>query len=93
MWLCPVDVRCQKSYRPDIMAPRRCNGGGPANEAQGRVAAAEGLVAMENTLYYGDNLDILKRYVKEESVDLIYLDPPFKSNQHNSYQILTCLGD
>jgi len=37
---------------------------------------------MENVLYYGDNLDILRRYVKDESVDLIYLDPPFKSNQN-----------
>ncbi len=37
---------------------------------------------MENVLYYGDNLDILRRYVKDESVDLIYLDPPFKSDQN-----------
>lgn len=35
----------------------------------------------ENTLYYGDNLDILKRYVKDETVDLVYLDPPFNSSQ------------
>jgi adenine specific DNA methylase Mod len=41
---------------------------------------------MENVLYYGDNLDILRRYVKDESVDLIYLDPPFKSNQN--YNVL-----
>jgi site-specific DNA-methyltransferase (adenine-specific) len=34
----------------------------------------------KNTLYYGDNLDILRRYVADESVDLIYLDPPFNSN-------------
>jgi site-specific DNA-methyltransferase (adenine-specific) len=34
----------------------------------------------DNVLYYGDNLDILKRYVKDESVDLVYLDPPFNSN-------------
>jgi DNA modification methylase len=34
----------------------------------------------QNTLYYGDNLDILRRYVADESVDLIYLDPPFNSN-------------
>jgi len=27
---------------------------------------------MENVLYYGDNLDILPRYIKDESVDLIY---------------------
>jgi site-specific DNA-methyltransferase (adenine-specific) len=34
------------------------------------------------TLYYGDNLDILQRYLKDESVDLVYLDPPFKSDQN-----------
>lgn len=28
-----------------------------------------------NTLYYGDNLDIMRRYIKDESVDLSYLDP------------------
>jgi site-specific DNA-methyltransferase (adenine-specific) len=33
-----------------------------------------------NRLYYGDNLDILRRYQADESVDLIYLDPPFNSN-------------
>jgi DNA modification methylase len=37
-------------------------------------------------LYYGDNLDILRRYVNDESVDLIYLDPPFNSAQ--DYNIL-----
>lgn len=39
-----------------------------------------------NTLYYGDNLDILRRYVADESIDLVYLDPPFKSNQ--DYNVL-----
>lgn len=34
-----------------------------------------------NTLYYGDNLDILRGYIPEESVDLIYLDPPFNSSR------------
>ena len=33
------------------------------------------------TLYYGDNLDILRRYLKDETVDLVYLDPPFNSAQ------------
>ena len=33
-----------------------------------------------NALYYGDNLDILRKYISDESVDLIYLDPPFNSN-------------
>jgi 16S rRNA G966 N2-methylase RsmD len=34
-----------------------------------------------NVLYYGDNLDILRRYVPDESVDLVYLDPPFNSQR------------
>lgn len=37
-------------------------------------------------LYYGDNLDVLKRHIKDETVDLVYLDPPFKSNR--DYNIL-----
>ena len=45
----------------------------------------------ENILYYGDNLDILRRYIKDESVDLIYLDPPFNSNA--TYNILFKEGD
>lgn len=40
----------------------------------------------ENVLYYGDNLDILRRYVKDETVDLVYLDPPFNSAQ--TYNVL-----
>jgi DNA modification methylase len=40
----------------------------------------------ENRLYYGDNLDILRRYLADECVDLIYLDPPFNSNR--SYNVL-----
>ena len=43
-------------------------------------------MATENVLYYGDNLDILRRYIKDESVDLVYLDPPFNSNQE--YNVL-----
>ncbi len=39
-----------------------------------------------NYLYYGDNLPILRRYIDDESVDLIYIDPPFNSNA--SYNIL-----
>jgi site-specific DNA-methyltransferase (adenine-specific) len=34
-----------------------------------------------NQLYYGDNLDILRTYIPDESVDLVYIDPPFNSNQ------------
>lgn len=34
-----------------------------------------------NKLYFGDNLDILRAEVADESVDLIYLDPPFNSKR------------
>ncbi len=34
-----------------------------------------------NALYYGDNLDILRRYLPDAAVDLVYLDPPFNSNR------------
>ncbi len=39
-----------------------------------------------NKLYYGDNLDILRNYIRDESVDLVYLDPPFNSNA--TYNVL-----
>lgn len=35
---------------------------------------------MKNQLYFGDNLDVLREHIKDDSVDLIYLDPPFNSN-------------
>lgn len=36
---------------------------------------------LANRLYYGDNLDILRRYIPDACVDLVYLDPPFNSNR------------
>lgn len=39
-----------------------------------------------NALYYGDNLDILRDYIPDDSVDLVYLDPPFNSNA--TYNVL-----
>lgn len=36
----------------------------------------------KNLLYYGDNLQILQDYIKDETIDLIYLDSPFKSNKN-----------
>lgn len=48
--------------------------------AGGLRAAAESKANMDgNRLFYGDNLDVLRRHVKDESVDLVYLDPPFNS--------------
>lgn len=41
---------------------------------------------MTNLLYYGDNLDVLRRHIGDSTVDLVYLDPPFKSNQ--DYNVL-----
>jgi len=35
----------------------------------------------ENTLYFGDNLKILRDDIRDESVDLVYLDPPFNSKE------------
>lgn len=40
----------------------------------------------DNMLYYGDNLEILRRYIRDETVDLVYLDPPFNSNA--TYNVL-----
>jgi site-specific DNA-methyltransferase (adenine-specific) len=40
----------------------------------------------KNTLFYGDNLPILREHIANESIDLVYLDPPFNSNR--SYNVL-----
>ena len=40
----------------------------------------------KNQLFYGDNLDVLGRHIADESVDLVYLDPPFNSNA--TYNVL-----
>jgi len=45
----------------------------------------------DNKLYYGDNLDVLRRHVATESVDLVYLDPPFNSNA--DYNVLFAQKD
>jgi site-specific DNA-methyltransferase (adenine-specific) len=39
-----------------------------------------------NKLYYGDNLSVLEEHIPEESIDLVYLDPPFKSDR--DYNVL-----
>ncbi|MBL7192301.1 RsmD family RNA methyltransferase, partial [bacterium] len=39
-----------------------------------------------NKLYYGDNLEVLKESIEDESIDLIYIDPPFNSKR--AYNIL-----
>ena len=39
-----------------------------------------------NVLYYGDNLEVLRKHIPDESIDLVYLDPPFNSNAN--YNVL-----
>jgi DNA modification methylase len=48
-------------------------------------------VAKMNQLYYGDNLDVLRRKIADESVDLCYIDPPFNSKR-NYFQIYNNQG-
>lgn len=46
---------------------------------------------MNNKIYYGDNLDVLRRFIKDETVDLCYIDPPFNSKR-NYNQIYNNIG-
>jgi len=46
---------------------------------------------MNNQLFYGDNLEVLRRHIKDESVDLCYIDPPFNSKR-NYNQIYNNIG-
>lgn len=45
----------------------------------------------DNTLYYGDNLDVMRKYLPSETVDLCYIDPPFNSKR-NYNQIYNNVG-
>lgn len=45
-----------------------------------------------STLYYGDNLDVLRKHIKDETIDLCYIDPPFNSKR-NYNQIYNNIGD
>jgi hypothetical protein len=47
----------------------------------GQADMMPGMPADPNRLFYGDNLDVLRRHVANESVDPVYLDPPFNSNR------------
>jgi len=46
---------------------------------------------MKNKIYYGDNLEVLRKYIKDETVDLCYIDPPFNSKR-NYNQIYNNVG-
>lgn len=47
--------------------------------------------AWKNKLFYGDNLDVLRKHVKDETIDLVYIDPPFNSKR-NYNQIYNNIG-
>jgi hypothetical protein len=55
------------------------------------TGAAKQKTKAANVLFYGDNLDVLRREVKDETVDLCYMDPPFNSKR-NYNQIYTNAG-
>ena len=44
-----------------------------------------------NKLFYGDNLDVLRKFIRDETVDLCYIDPPFNSKR-NYNQIYNNIG-
>ena len=47
---------------------------------------------MSNALYYGDNLEVLRRKIRDETIDLCYIDPPFNSKR-NYNQIYNNIGE
>jgi DNA modification methylase len=55
--------------------------------------ARKNVAGRENQLYYGDNLEVLREHTKDESVDLVYLDPPFNSNRKYSLLFKDKSGD
>lgn len=50
------------------------------------MATPKGPDFSKNLLFYGDNLDVMRKWIKDDTVDLIYLDPPFNSNR--TYNVL-----
>jgi DNA modification methylase len=56
------------------------------------VEPSDGDTMPVNILYYGDNLDVMRKYVKDETVDLCYIDPPFNSKR-NYNQIYNNIGN
>jgi DNA modification methylase len=53
---------------------------------EGRSVTKSNSNSGKNRLFYGDNLDVLRKSIKDESVDLCYIDPPFNSKR-NYFQI------
>ena len=60
--------------------------GTPLGTVTTRIHDALAYLLDANRLFYGDNLDVLEKNTASESVDLVYLDPPFNSNR--SYNVI-----
>lgn len=56
-----------------------------------KKAVSTPVAVPQNQLYYGDNLDVLRRKIASDSVDLCYIDPPFNSKR-NYFQIYNNIG-
>jgi site-specific DNA-methyltransferase (adenine-specific) len=60
--------------------------GGPRRLEAAPLGSPHARDPTANTLFYGDNLHILREHIADETVDLVYLDPPFNSNA--TYNVL-----
>ena len=67
-------------------APKRRRKDGDRQRRKDPHSPRRDINAMPDSLYYGDNLQVLREHVPAQSVDLVYLDPPFNSNA--SYNVL-----
>jgi len=54
-------------------------------------APEEAAKPSKNRLFYGDNLEVLRKKIKDDTVDLCYIDPPFNSKK-NYFQIYNNIG-
>src|ERR1039458_6923426 len=58
---------------------------------KGGILVGNNEMADNNFLFYGDNLGVLRKHVKDETADLCYIDPPFNSKR-NYNQIYNNIG-
>lgn len=72
------------------MACRRCVDS-ILEPAEADILVGSNEMADKNFLFYGDNLEVLRKHIKDETVDLCYVDPPFNS-QRNYNQIYNNIG-
>jgi DNA modification methylase len=69
----------------------RCSADNPHGPTHPDILVGPKDMADKNFLFYGDNLEVLRKHIKDETVDLCYVDPPFNS-QRNYNQIYNNIG-